>query len=289
MLSLIRHLADYLSISNWFSTVSILCLLLSGFFYQRNMFKLSFFLAYMTLTFGYFFIIAAAGHYTITATYSYHVSLFFCYHFYFTFSKNFLIKTKSIAKKYLKSSEYLKLFLWFVFIFLTSLFGETFVFLMAFNPLLSYSLITDNFAVFSFLLTLWLWLLFLIFCKESQVCDKFLSDIQNYFSAKACTLFMGHRLGDPLREKIGVFLVVVTTVIGVCDITGYILTREHKIAQYAIEKMFDYRGIHPDSTREQLYQIYVTSYIEYRDDLIGLNRWYFIDPAPIEAILPAKK
>lgn len=139
-------------------------------------------------------------------------------------------------KKYLKNSAYLKLFLWFVSIFVTSLFGETFVFLMVFNSLLAFSLAVDNHIMLLFLLSLWVWMFFLVFCKEFQTFNGFLSSIQDYFSAEACSPFMGHHLGDSLHKKVGVLLIWTTVVAVVFGIICCICTLEYQITYYATKK-----------------------------------------------------
>jgi len=79
-----------------------------------------------------------------------------CYHLYFTFSKRFYSRTIVVIKKYLNGSEYFKLILWIVLVFITALLGEAFIFLMVFNPLFGFSLVTANFMLFFFLFILWI-------------------------------------------------------------------------------------------------------------------------------------
>ncbi len=78
------------------------------------------------------------------------ISIFLCYHIYFTFSKRFYSKTIVVIKKYFNGPEYFKLILWIVLAFITALFGESFIFLMVFNPLFAFSLVTANLMLFFF-------------------------------------------------------------------------------------------------------------------------------------------
>jgi hypothetical protein len=148
-----------------------------------------------------FFIILTKDVSSISMTYFYYMVIFVGYHFYFTISKRFYSRTIVIIKKYINNSEYFKLFLWLILVFITSLFGESFIFLMVFNPLFAFSLVTANFGFFFFLLIQWMWMFFLIFCNKFKIFNNFLLKIQTYFSRGACLHFIGNNPGKLLCKK----------------------------------------------------------------------------------------
>jgi len=156
MFNLINFLINYFGMFYSVLVISFLCLSSSLLAYYYKYYNLSFFLLYVSLTYGYFFVILTKDVSSISITYYYYSSIFLCYHLYFTFSKRFYSRTIVVIKKYLNGSEYFKLILWIFLVFLTSLFGEVFIFLMVFNPLFGFSLVTANFMLFFFLFILWI-------------------------------------------------------------------------------------------------------------------------------------
>ena len=184
MFNLINYLINSLELFDSILVISLLCLCTALVVYSYKYYRLSFFLLYISLTYLYFFVILTQNISSISMTYCYYISIFLCYHYYYTFSNRFYGRTIIVIKKYLKNSEYFKLILWIVLVFITSLFGETFIFLMVFNPLFAFSIVTANFIVFFFLLILWIWSFILIFCNKFCIFNNFLLKIQNYFSRK---------------------------------------------------------------------------------------------------------
>lgn len=200
--------------------VSLVCLSSCLFAYYYKYFRLSFFLLYVSLTYLYFFVILTKTVSSISMTYCYYISTFLCYHLYFTFSNRFYSRTIIIIKKYLKSSEYFKLILWIVLVFIPALFGETFIFLMVFNPLFAFSIATGNFMLVFFLLILWIWIFILIFFNEFKIFTNFLFKIQNYFSRKACLHFIGNHPGKEFCRKVGTTIACTPIVVSVPATAG---------------------------------------------------------------------
>lgn len=226
MFNLIKYLIDYFGMFNSVVVISFLCLSLSLLAYYYKYSKLSFFLLYVSLTYGYFFVILTKEISSISITYYYYCSIFLCYHIYFTFSKRFYSRTIVVIKKYLNGSEYFKLILWIVLVFIPALFGEAFIFLIVFNPLFAFSIITANFMVFFFLLILWLWIFILILCNKLKIFNDFLLKIQTYFSRGACLHFIGNNPGKMLCEKVGLLIVCTPIVVSIPATGGYVLDRE---------------------------------------------------------------
>lgn len=269
---------------------SLLCL--SSLLYSYKYYRLSFFLLYISLTYFYFFVILTEDVSSISITYYYYISIFLCFHHYFTFSNRFYGRTIIVIKKYLKNSEYFKLILWIVLVFITSLFGETFIFLMVFNPLFAFSIVTANFMVFFFLLTLWIWTFILIFCNKFKIFNNFLLKIQNYFSREACLHFIGNTPGKLLCEKIGTMIVCTPIVVSVPATAGYALDKESQTGNYAINKMHEYQANHPNSTHDQQYKVYQDSYKSHANSSLigrGLTRWGVMSPGVPELVIPDYK
>jgi hypothetical protein len=162
-----------------------------------------------------------------------------------------------VIKKYLNGSEYFKLILWIVLVFITALFGEAFIFLMVFNPLFGLSLVTADFMLFFFLFILWIWMFILIFC------NKFLLKIQNYFSREACLHFIGNNPGKLLCERVGTLIVCTPIVVSVPATAGYVLDKESQTGNYAIGKMHEYQAKHPNSTHDQQYKVYQIEHLNH--------------------------
>jgi len=272
--------------------ISFFLFCLSLFAYWYKYVAVSFFLLYVSLTYGYFFVILTKNVSSITITYCYYSSIFLCYHLYFTFSKRFYSRTIVVIKKYLNGSEYFKLILWIVLVFITSLFGETFIFLMVFNPLFAFSIVTANFMVFFFLLILWIWSFILIFCNKFKIFNNFLLKIQNYFSREACLHFIGNNPGKLLCEKVGTLIVCTPIVVSIPATAGYALDKESQTGNYAINKLHEYQAKHPNSTHDQQYKVYQDFYKSHANSSLigrGLTRWGVMSPGVPEVVIPDYK
>ena len=272
--------------------ICFFCLSSSILLYYYTYYKLSFSLCYVSLTYGYFFVILTEDVSSISITYYYYISIFLCYHLYFTFSKRFYSRTIVVIKKYLNGSEYFKLILWIVLVFITALFGETFIFLMVFNPLFAFSLVTANFVSFFFLFSLWVWVFFLIFCNRFKIFNNFLLKIQNYFSREACLHFIGNTPGKLLCEKVGTLIVCTPIVVSIPATAGYALDKESQTGNYAINKMHEYQAKHPNSTHDQQYKVYQNSYKSHANSSFigrGLTRWGVMNPGVPEVVIPDYK
>ena len=289
MINLIHYLFNYFNLFNGILVFSTLLLLLSLYAYFYKYVKISFFLLYMSLTYCYFFVILTENISSISITYVYYFTIFISYHLYFTFSKRFYYRTIIIIKKYVNNSEYFKLILWIVLVFITALFGEGFIFLGIFNPLFAFSLVTGNFTLFFFLLIEWGWMFILIFCNKFNIFNNFLLKIQNYFSREACLHFIGNNPGKLLCEKVGTMIVCTPIVVSVPALAGYALDKESQTGNYAINKMHEYQARFPNSTHDQQYKVYSDSYKSHANSSLigrGLTKWGVMSPGAPEAVIP---
>ena len=292
MFNLIKYLIHYFDLFSSIEMLSFLCLGSSLLAYSYKYYRLSFFLLYVSLTYGYFFVILTKEISSITITYDYYFSIFLFYHFYFTFSKRFYCRTIVVIKKYLNGFEYFKLILWIVLVFIPALFGEAFIFLMVFNPLFGFSIVTANFSVFFFLLILWLWMFILILCNKLKIFNDFLLKILTYFSREACLHFIGNNPGKLLCEKVGLLVVCSPIVVSIPATGGYVLEKEAQTGNYAINKMHEYQANHPNSTHDQQYKVYQNSYKSHANSSLigrGLSRWGVMNPGVPEVVIPDYK
>ena len=272
--------------------VSILCLSSSLLTYHLNYWKISFFLLYVSLTYGYFFVILTENFSPISVTYWYYFLIFIFYHLFFTFSKRFYSRTIIITKKYLNGFKYFKLILWVVLVFIPALLGNPFIFLMVFNPLFAFTLITANFEFFLYLLFTWSWMFILIFCNKFNVFKNFLLKIQDYFSRGACLHFIGNTIGKALCEKVGGVIVCTPIVVSLPAIAGYALEQESQTGKYAINKMHEFQAKHPNSTHDQQYKVYKDHYTSHGNCSMvgrGLTQWGIMSPGAPESIIPNYK
>ena len=257
--------------------------------YHYDKKQLSFFFLYMSLTYIYFFVLLTLDTSAVLITYGYYFVVLVAYHFYFTFSTLFYLRSVAIIKKYLYSSNYLKLILWLYFVFVCSLFGNIFIFLGVFNPLLLFSIATGNFIFTFFLLVLWGWMLILIFCNKWNLGETLLLKIRDYFSRAALLHFIGNSPGKSLCKKVGTMIVCTPIVVSVPAIGGYVLDKEAKTANYAIASMESYRESNSHSTNAQQYQRYCNSYKAHANSsIVGrqLTKLGVMEPAAPEAIIP---
>ena len=257
-------------------------------FYYYSYKKVSFLLLYITLTCTYFVVLSSGGVYSLVITYLYYFLVFIFYHLYFTVSKRFYSRTVVVIRGYLRSSEHLKLFLWIVLVFISSLFGgEIFIFLMVFSPLLSLSLMVANFKVFFFLLIQWIWILGLVFSNRFSIFTDSLSSIRDYFSRRACLHYIGNNTGSKI-SPLGL-AALMPLGMGIPAFGGYALNVEAQTGNYAIEKMHDFQAKHPKSTHTQQYAVYSKYYLAHANSSIagrGLTKWGVMVPGAPEAVIP---
>ena len=289
MMSLLKFLVEKFNIFYSILFISFLFFMVALIFYYYDKKKLSFFFLYVGLTYAYFFILLKVDASAILLTYGYYFLIFLAYHFYFTFSKLFYLRSVAIIKKYLYSSNYLKLILWVYFIFVCSLFGNSFIFLMVFNPLLLFSIATGNLIFSFFLLVLWGWMFILIFCNKWNIWETKLLKIQDYFSREAILHFIGNKPGRLLCQRVGAAIVCTPIVVSVPAMGGYALEKESQTANYAIGRMESYTDSNPNCTNAQQYKVYCNSYKAHANSsIVGrqLTSIGVMQPAAPEAIIP---
>lgn len=241
------------------------------------------------MTYFYFFILLTVNISAVTVTYYYYAGVFFAYHFFFTFSKRFYYRTIVVIINYLNKFQYVKLILWFVFVLIPTLLGEPFIFLMVFNPLFAFSLATANFTFFFFLLVEWAWMFGLIFSNAFNIFNHYLLNLQNYFSRTACLHYIGNNPGKVLCQKIGTAIVCTPIVISLPATAAFVLDHEAKTANYAMERMNNYRDKHPDSTDDQQYGVYQHAYQSHGNSSIlgrSLTNYGIMKPGAPEAVIP---
>lgn len=293
MFNLINYVVNSLHLlCNSIVIISVLCLNLSILFYYYKYYKLSFFLLYMSLTCCYSFIILTQDIFGIWVTYSYYLSIFLSYHFYFNLSKRSYCRTVIVIKKYLNASEYFKFILWIVFVFIPALLGDTFIFLVVFNSLFVFSLVTANFKLFFFLFIEWVWMFTLIYSNLFSIFNNFLSVVQNYFSRKACLHFIGNNIGAKLSSRLGPMVILSPIVACVPAAGGLAMEKECQTGNYAITKMHEFQSKHPDSTHNEQYKVYRSTYESHANSsMIGrvLTSAGFMKPVSPTAIIPEYK
>lgn len=198
MVSLLNLIIEKLNTVNsvlFFSGLFLVIALLCNHYSNR---ALSYFFFYSSLMYTYFFFLLSLNISPSLLTYGFYFIVFISYHFYFTFSKRYYLRTIVIIRKYLNNKEYVKLVLWSYFVLLCSLIGNKFVFLGVFNPLLLFSMANSNMTFALFLIILWSWMFILIFCNEFKIYTNFLLCIQNFFSREACLHYIGANPGKML-------------------------------------------------------------------------------------------
>lgn len=245
---------------NIFKLLSSLSLSLSliAYYFKNNL--LSFFLVFATLTYKTFVLIFTKSI-TTNSIYYYYTLLFFGYHVNFTFSKRFCIRTIVVIKSYLRKSEYIKLFLWVIFVFLTALIIEPFVFLCVFYPLIIYSAFNQKFILFFFLLLLWFWILFLIICNKYKICTDILLKMQNYFTSKAARHYIGNTIGK-IALKQAKTLTPISVIIAATSLLGGVFEFDKIISEASLKEMKAYSAQNPNATPDQLHNTYAHAYHE---------------------------
>ena len=293
MFNIMRYFVELFGMNGSVLLFSFLFLLVALVALYNGHRKFSFGLIYLFLTYFYFFLLLSKLLFDpIKMTYFYYFCLLFIYHCYFTFSKRFLYRTIVIIKIFLNNSEYFKLILWIVLIFITSLFTELFTFLIIFNGLFALSIATGNFILLFFLLVIWIWTLILVFCNRFNVFTDFLLRIRDYFSRGACLHYIGNNVGQRVCNQMGTFIVCTPIVVSIPGLAGFALNEGGKTGQFAYSKMDDYKTKFPNSTHDQQYKIYTDAYKGYANNSLigrGLTKLGFMVPAAPGAIIPEYK
>ena len=174
----------------------------------------SFFFLYATLYVLFFYCIYNIESISSTFfSYAFYLSLFFLYHYYFTFSQRFLLRAYSIIRTFLKTEAFLKLNLWVVFILFPSLVNNIFIFFLVFNQLLVLALVANHHIILAFLSLLWIWFCFLSISNYFKLFPKIRKKILKYFSRKACLHFVGNSLGAKLQPHLPAILIALVATI----------------------------------------------------------------------------
>jgi hypothetical protein len=166
------------------------------------------------------------------------------------------------------------------------LFGEAFIFVVVFNPLFAFSIVTANFMVFFFLLILWIFIL--ILCNKLKICNDFLLKIKTYFSREACLHFIGDHPGKMLCEKLGLLIVCAPIAVSIPATAGFVLEKESQTGNYAANKMQEYQAKHPNSAHDQQYKVYQDSYNLHANSTpigCGFSRCGIMNPGVLEVLI----
>ena len=151
---------------------------------------LSFFLLYFSLYAFYFYSIYNVSISSILLSYLFYLSLFCSYHFYFTLTRRFILRSYSVIKGFFSSYSLVKGVLWVFFIFFPTLINNLFIFLLVFNQLLLLALLSNHIVILFFLILLYIWFSFLAISSYFKLFPKVRKMIVGYFSRRACLHFI---------------------------------------------------------------------------------------------------
>ena len=110
-----------------------------------------------------------------------------------TFTKRFYLRTKAILKGYYNESQYIKIILWFLFVFIPSLISHPLVITLVCQPLMLLSHLLEYDKVFLFFSAILLWCFLLFLMNKYRIGLSFLNNCKNYFSRRACLHYIGYR------------------------------------------------------------------------------------------------
>ena len=175
--------------------ISIVFFISSVFFYKNGNRLASFLFLYCCIIYNFDF-------WPTALTYTFHFILFFTYHCFFTFTKQFYCRSLVVIKGYLNKFEIKKLILWTILMFIPTLFNSIFIFMAIFNPLLIFTAFKGHFILF-FFIGLWLWLVFLFIFNKFNLFSTFLNNLQNFFSRRACLHFLGNNAESKVPNRLG--------------------------------------------------------------------------------------
>ena len=122
----------------------------SIFFYINDNKLVSFLFLYFGLYFLDFCIICNFDFWPTAVAYTFYFIVFFTYHCFFTFTKQFYCRSLVVIRGYLNQFELKKLILLTFLIFIPTLFNNTFIFMVIFNPLLIFTAFKGHFIFFFF-------------------------------------------------------------------------------------------------------------------------------------------
>jgi hypothetical protein len=172
-------------------------------------------------------------------------------------------------------------------VLLTSLIGESFIFLFIFNPLVLLTLATKNVTLFLILLIQWLWMVFLIYFYKFKKFN-FLIKIQNYFFRYSCLHFIGNYPGKQIFTKIGNFIIRTPLAISAPAAVMFVLEKEAETGHYACEKLLTYREKCPNLTVSEEHKHFSKAYYTHANSTVigrSLVKLGIMSPPPIETFI----
>ena len=175
--------------------------------------KVSFFFLYFAIYLFYFYCVYndKVNTSSIVLSYTFYLSLFFLYHWYFTFTQRFILRSYSVIKVFIRSYSLVRLVLWVFLILLPTLVNNLFIFLLIFNQLLLLAFLANHVTILFFLTLLWLWFSFLSISSYFKLFPKVRQEIVKYFSRRACLHFIGNSAGSNLSPILSAILVGLVT------------------------------------------------------------------------------
>ena len=178
-----------------FVTWVIFFLLLVSSLNFENQLLVSFVLLIISLMLLFAYTIPVTGGKGSLVAYFFYASYFLVYHAYFTINKHFILRTKIILTTYVKELNLLKLILWIILVFIPSLFNNGFLFFFVLQSMMINSFFSGRYWIFYIMLGLWAWIVFLYIMNKYNLNDKFLRNLLNYFSRRACLHYIGNSFG----------------------------------------------------------------------------------------------
>jgi hypothetical protein len=147
----------------------------------------------------------------ILIAYVFYSSAFFLYHWYFTLTRRFILRSYSVVKVFISSYSVVKLVLWLLFVLFPALVNNHFCFFLIFNRLFLQALLSNDTTISFFLIILGLWYIFLSISSYFKMFSKVRRKVLLYFSRRACLHFVGNGFGSRLGLQVGAGLSSVLT------------------------------------------------------------------------------
>lgn len=153
-------------------------------------------LAFMSLCFNcllvYMYIkLSTFSNFPVSAFY--YIIIFIGFHlFEGTVTARFLQRTKIIFTGYLKSSEYVKAFLWVFLVFIPSFMTHPVPLFMVCQPLILHAYLFHFDYILCGLSMLYFWCILLGLANRFGIGISFLRKCSNYFTRRACLHYIGH-------------------------------------------------------------------------------------------------
>jgi len=222
----------------------------------------SFFFLYFALYFMYFYCVSS-DNITISSTllsYIFYLTLFFAYHYYFTFTQRFILRSYSVVKVFFCSYSLIKLILWVFFILLPTLINNVFIFFLVFNQFLLLTLLAGHTIILFFLTLLYIWFSFLSISNYFKLFPKVRQEIVKYFSRRACLHFIGNSAGSRLSPHLPAILIAaVSTIPAIAGPLNDATTSANNAGETAIT---NYKVTHPSASPLELQTIFNEAFFE---------------------------